>query len=517
MIAVRPLSLPAVLAGHRRWSPDKEAVVWEGGRRTWRELGERVDRVAGALLEEGLQPGERVSILLNNSPELLELILGTIQAGGVVAPLSPLASPAALAAMIDKARPRVLVVDAGLVTAGLRRAPRPIAVGGAVDGWADYEDWLAAATPHGPLPAYDLAAPVSVVYTSGTTGTPKGMVHSHFARLCYPLGLGHVLSIDGTSRAVLTTPMYHNGTWTTMLPALYAGGAVLIMSKFSPARFHEIVSRHRGTHAFMVPTQLAMVVADETREDFEDLRSMEVIMCSGQPLSSATFAAMRKRLPFLRFCEMYGMGEGFMTYADDADYARGKIGSVGLPILPLDTEVRIIGEDDRELGPGEVGEIVGASSLLMSGYLDDPQSTEASTWRDAEGRPYIRSGDLGRFDEDRYLYVVGRKKDVIISGGVKVHSAEIEAVFAEHPDVAEAVAIGIPHDKWGETPLLLVVAREDATASADEIMEWGNQRLGKAERVSAVEFRDSFPRNALEKVVRRELRAEYWVGREREI
>lgn len=516
MIDVRPLSLPAVLAGHARWSPGKEAVVWEGGRRTWGELGDRVGRVAGALLEEGLAPGDRVSVLLDNSPELLELILGTIQAGGVVAPLSPLASPPALAAMIDKARPRILLAGADLVTDDLRRAPRLMAVGGAADGWEEYEDWLAAAAPRGPLETYDLAAPVSVVYTSGTTGTPKGMVHSHFARLCYPLGLGHVLSIDGSSRAVLTTPMYHNGTWTTMLPALYAGGAVLIMPKFSPARFREVVREEGGTHAFMVPTQLAMVVGDDPRP-VEDLRGMEVIMCSGQPLSSATFEAVRERLPFLRFCEMYGMGEGFMTYADGADYARGKTGSVGLPIVPLDTDVRIIGEDDRELGPGEVGEIVGASSLLMSGYLDDPESTEASTWRDADGRPYIRSGDLGRLDEDRYLYVVGRKKDVIISGGVKVHSAEIGGVFAEHPDVSDAVAIGIPHDKWGETPLLLVVAREGASASAGEIMEWGNQRLGKAERVSAVEFRDAFPRNALEKVLRRELRAGYWAGREREI
>lgn len=516
MIDERPLSLPAVVAAHARWSPDKLAVVWEGGRRTWEQLGERVDRVAGALLGEGLRPGDRVSVLLDNSPELLELILGTIQAGGVIAPLSPLASPPTLAAMIDKACPRVLVVDAHLVTPDLPRAPRLIAVGGAREGWDDYEVWLAAATPQGVLAAYNLAAPVSIVYTSGTTGTPKGMVHSHFARLCYPLGLGHVLSIDGSSRAVLTTPMYHNGTWTTMLPAVHAGGVVVIMSKFSPSRFLETVRRHQGTHAFMVPTQLSMLVDDESAS-LDDLRSMKVIMCSGQPLSSATFSAVRDRLPFLRFCEMYGMGEGFMTCVDDADYARGKVGSVGLPILPLDTDVRIIGEDDRELEPGEVGEIVGASSLLMSGYLDDADSTEASTWRNADGRPYIRSGDLGRLDDDRYLYVVGRKKDVIITGGVKVHCAEVETVFAQHPDVADTVAIGIPHDKWGETPLLLVVPREGATASPAEIMEWGNERLGKAERVSAVEFRDAFPRNALEKVLRRELRARYWAGREREI
>jgi long-chain acyl-CoA synthetase len=516
VIDVRPLSLPHVLAAHARWSPNDEAVVWDGGRRTWKELGEQVDRVAGSLLEHGLQPGDRVSVLLNNSPELLELILGTIQAGGVVAPLSPLASPAALTVMIDKARPRIFFAAADLLSADLRCASRLVSVGGAVPGWEDYEGLLAGATPRGPLPAYDLAAPVSVVYTSGTTGTPKGMEHTHFARLCYPLGLGHVLSIDRSSRAVLTTPMYHNGTWTTMLPALFAGGAVLIMSKFSPARFQELVRSESGTHAFMVPTQLAMTVGDAGfRAD--DLRSMEVIMCSGQPLSSATFGAVRDALPFLRFCEMYGMGEGFMTYADDADYAKGKVGSVGRPILPLDTEVKIIDDDDQELPCGALGEIVGASTLLMTGYLDDPVSTEASVWRDAAGRPFIRSGDLGRIDDDGYLYVVGRKKDVIISGGVKIHSAEIEKVFAQHPAVAEAVAIGVPHDKWGETPLLLVVPRHGEHPSEDELKEWGNRRLGKAERVSHVEYRDSFPRNALEKVLRRELRARYWEGREREI
>jgi long-chain acyl-CoA synthetase len=517
MIDVRPPTLPHVIASHAKRTPEAEAVVCGDDRLTWAELIARVDRVAGGLRERGLSVGDRVCVLMNNSPELLELLLGTIQAGGVIVPLSPLSTPAALGAMINRAEPTFLFVESGLTGGdGLPRLTGRVAVGSPVDGWEEYEAWLASSPAARPLPSYDLSNPVSVVYTSGTTGTPKGMEHSHFARLCYPLGLGPTLSVGRGSRAVLTTPMYHNGTWTTMLPALYAGGTVVIMRKFGVAAFQEVVERERCTHAFMVPTQLAMTIQDPGFDPLR-LRSMEVIMSSGQPLTSSTFNAIRRELPFVRFCEMYGMGEGFMTYADALDYEQGKQGSVGRPISSVDTEVHVIDDEDGVVSPGEVGEIVGTSALLMNGYLGDPETTAAALWYDPDGRPYIRSGDLGRFDEAGYLYVVGRKKDVIISGGVKIHSAEIEEVFARHPDVAEAVAIGVPSEKWGETPLLLVVPRTGATTSAETLMRWGNEHLGKAERVARVEFREGFPRNALEKVLRRELRELYWRDHERDI
>jgi long-chain acyl-CoA synthetase len=186
-----------------------------------------------------------------------------------------------------------------------------------------------------------------------------------------------------------------------------------------------------------------------------------------------------------------------------------KIESVGRPIPG--TEIRIIDEDGKELAPGEVGEIVGHSPGVMRGYYKKPKETEALLWRDAEGRVFLRTGDVGRLDEDGFLYILDRKKDMILSGGINVYACDLEAVFERHPDVAEAAAIAIPHEKWGETPLVLVVRRPGATTSEEDLVAWGNSRLGKHQRASRVELRDALPRNALGKVLKRELRDAYRV------
>jgi acyl-CoA synthetase (AMP-forming)/AMP-acid ligase II len=340
-----------------------------------------------------------------------------------------------------------------------------------------YDDWLQTFPSSPPAVDYRHDDPVSILYTSGTTGMPKGMEHSHFSRLLYPLGLGPCLEIDHGARTILTTPLYHNGTWTTMLPTLYCGGVVVIMKKFTASAFQDLVERERCTHAFMVPTQLVVTTADAGFRA-QALESMRLIMVSGSPLTPHTFNEWRTRLPSLSLCEIYGMGEGFMTFVGPADYALGKAGSVGRPIAAVDTDIQILGDDDRPVAAGAIGEIV---------------------------------------DEDGYLHVVGRKKDMMISGGVKIYAVDLEDVFMQHPDVLEVAAIGIPHDKWGETPLLLAILRDGGTVSEGQLCDWGNDRLGKAQRVSRVEFRKSFPRNALEKILKRELRAGYWRGLSRDI
>jgi acyl-CoA synthetase (AMP-forming)/AMP-acid ligase II len=358
---------------------------------------------------------------------------------------------------------------------------------------------------------------ISILYTSGTTGVPKGMEHSHLARLLYPLGLGPLMQIGADSRAVLATPMYHNGTWTTMLPTLYAGGTVVILPKFTARGFQTAVETERCTHAFMVPTQLVLTLEPQTFEPSR-LATMRVIMCSGSPLSSDTFRRMRESLPDLEFCEIYGMGEGFMTFIGSQDYAAGKAGSVGRPITSLDTDIRIIGPDDRELPQGGIGEIVGYSALLLKGYYRDAVRTAASLWTHPEsGLQYLRSGDAGFYDTDGYLHLSGRLKDMIISGGVKIYAIDIEDAFMRHPEVQDVAVIGVPHEKWGETPLLLVIMRPGARATEEQLLEWGNARLGKTQRVSRVEFRTSFPRNTLDKILKRELREPYWAGMSRPI
>jgi len=186
----------------------------------------------------------------------------------------------------------------------------------------------------------------------------------------------------------------------------------------------------------------------------------------------------------------------------------GKIGSVGFPFLNGD--VHIIDDQGKELPRGEIGEIVGLGGSLMLEYYKLPDKTGETIWRDDWGRTYFKTGDLGKFDEDGFLYIVGRKKDMIISGGINIYSSDIEDIVSSHPEVKEVAVVGIPHPKWGETPLALLIRKAGSSASEEEIREWANQKLGKHQRLSGVEFRNEFPRNALGKVLKRELRKAYW-------
>jgi len=264
------------------------------------------------------------------------------------------------------------------------------------------------------------------------------------------------------------------------------------------------VERERGTHTLMVPTQYIVTMA---HEDFprRDLSSLRVMISVGSTLRKDTKANILAKFPGELF-ELYGLTEGVGTLLMPEDMQR-KLGSVGLPYGGGD--IRIIDDAGRELPRGEIGEIVGYGSGLMRGYHNRPDLTQAAIWRDEQGRSYLRTGDVGRLDEDGYLYILDRKKDMIISGGVNIYASDIEHVFGEHPDVQDVTVIAMPHEKWGETPLALVIPRAGASTTPEELAAWANARLGKYQRVARVEFRDEFPRNALGKVLKRELRALY--------
>jgi len=219
---------------------------------------------------------------------------------------------------------------------------------------------------------------------------------------------------------------------------------------------------------------------------------------------------LAETFPTAGLYEVYGMTEGFVTVAVPEDWERGKRGSVGVPLYACD--IRIIDEAGNEVPRGEAGEIAGYSPGLMKGYYNAPELTREIIWRGPWNRTYLRSGDIGRLDEDGFLYIEGSVKDMIKSGGLNVFAADIEEVFSRHPDVVEVAAIAIPHSKWGETPLLLAIMRAGSSVNADELREWGNAQLGKYQRVSAVEFRMEFPRATYDKVRKQELRAPYWAG-----
>lgn len=494
----------------------KPAVICGVERLSWTEFHQRTNRVANALLSQGLKRGDKVCLVMNSGILMFELIWGVIKAGGVVVPLNVMMAGDSLGLTVDDCDAITLFADSTTqqsvesIRTTLKHVTKFYLAGAASVGWNCAEDLVAAASADEVPVQLCNSDSMNIIYSSGSTGVPKGIEHSHFARHIYSLGFGPGLEMSRRSVTICTTPLYTNGTWITMLPAVYWGGTTVLMSKFSAEGFFATVQRDRCTHVFMVPTQYIVLLESPHATQY-DLSSMRVILHGGQAIASRTIEGLELLFPSARRFECYGITEGFITLAAPEDkLLAGKSRTVGLPMFG--GEIVILDDEGKILPPGEVGDITGYGPALMKGYYRKPEITSKMLWRDGRGRTWLRSGDLGQMDADGYLYIAGRIKDMIKSGGINVYASDIEDVFMRHPDVVEVAAIGVPHDKWVETPLLLAIMRDGASVNAADLMAWGNAWLGKWQRVSAVEYRSEFPRATHDKVLKRALRDPYWTS-----
>ena len=490
-------TLPDILRVHAIERGDKIAVADADATLTYAELDTLMDRIAAALQRDGVQQGQSVAIIAAASVEYAAVFMGTLRAGCVAAPLAPSSTPESLAAMVTDCGTPIVFVD-GENAAAI--ADQPIAATQIRLDTQAFRDWLA---PVGAKPAPVTILPghgFNIIYSSGTTGTPKGIVQSHAMRWSH-IGRN---SAGGYSDAVTinSTPLYSNTTLVSFLPTLGWGGTSVLMKKFDARGFLELAAKHRATHAMLVPVQYQRIMALPDFDRF-DLSSFRLKTSTSAPFSPALKADVLKRWPGA-LIEFYGMTEGGASTGLNATEHPDKLHTVGQPLPGHD--MRLIDEDGNEVAQGETGEVVGRSPTMMTGYHGRAQATADAEWYDKQGNRYIRHGDIGRFDEDGFLILMDRKKDLIISGGFNIYPVDLEAVLKQHPAVHECTVIGVPSEAWGETPVGFYVPNTGVAASTDEIMAWTNAQLGKTQRLSALHAIDELPRSAIGKVLKRELR-----------
>jgi acyl-CoA synthetase (AMP-forming)/AMP-acid ligase II len=502
--------LPEILALHGRWRGACEAVVCGERRESWAEFSRTLNRCAGALHAHGIEPRERVAVLMSNELPMLHALFGIMTAGAVSVPINVSVADSAVLGMIRDAGATAVVASPDQrsridsIRDGLGDVRLFALSGDAAPGWTGWRSLLAAGAEAPPNVRIDENDLLNIIYSSGTTGDPKGIAHTHRGRRDWAYDLAIALRYHGSARTLLTIGLYSNISWVAMLCTLLAGGTLVLHRRFDALAFLETVQRERITHTAMVPIQYQRVM-DSLRTGDHDVASLQAIMSCGSPLYPELRKEIFRRIP-CGVIELYGLTEGVITTLEPEE-AEGRWSSAGKPLIG--TDIRIIGNDGQEVARGGSGEIVSRGRIMMPGYYMRPDATAEAVWIDELGRQWLRTGDIGRLDAEGFLYVVDRRKDMILSGGQNVYPADIEAVMLSNPDVAEVAVIGVPSVEWGETPLAIVVPRDGASIDESELVAWTNARVGRQQRISGCSVRESLPRNPNGKVLKRELRAEW--------
>jgi len=516
-----PRTVADMIRRNARARPDAPAVVGEGRNVTYGELDRRSDRIASGLVAWGLQPGDRVAYLARNATEYWELFFGAAKAGLVIVPLNFRLAAGEIEWILADAEPAVVLAEehlADLVPTeyGGRRlvfsqAGRPARR----DGWEALEEWLPGPAATDPGRDADGAGLLTLMYSSGTTGHPKGVTTTVEGMLWAVQAFGAQFGPTPDMVSLVPTPYYHIAAGGWSLISLNAGGRIVQFTEVTPASLLALMTSHRATHVVMVPTLIQLFITSPEASS-ADYSSVRCLVYGGSPISETVM--LRAQQVFgADLAQSYGLTEtiGCTTILPASDHVAGpgsKLRSAGRPLPGI--EITIIDPDTGAGQPaGAVGEICTRGPSVTTAYWRRPKETAEAFWPGG----WFKTGDAGYLDDDGYVFIMDRIKDLLMSGGENIYPAEVENAIMAHPAVQETAVIGIPSDRWGETPLAVVVAKAGQSVSADELIAFTRARLAHYKCPTAVQFTDALPRNPSGKVLKRELRAPWWDGRGRAV
>ncbi|MBT4092090.1 MAG: long-chain fatty acid--CoA ligase [Deltaproteobacteria bacterium] len=496
-----------VIEKYAKECPDKEAIIFEDRRITYRQLNERVNALARGLLDFGIKKGDVAAILLNNCLEFLEVTFAVNKIGAVWLPLNYRLTGEELTYLLNHGDAKILFSEMGFneTLAGIKEklpmVNQCIGVGKAVpSGWESYdgiiERYSGSEVEHAQVDMDDLER---LMYTSGTTSRPKGVMLTYGNFIWKHLSHAITLKISGDDKALFALPMYHVGLDILLTTVLYMGGTGVILKSFDSVKFMETIAKEKITCTGLVPAMVNILFQEPSFDNY-DLSSLRISIDGGEKMPLPLIEKWEQKLPGVWFADAYGLTE---TFSGDTFLAKdkmvSKVGSVGKPVPGM--RFRIVDNEGIDVSPGKDGEIALRGPKVFKGYWKNKEATDEAI-RDG----WFFTGDIGYCDEEGFLYIVDRKKDMIISGGENVASAEVERVIYELAQVSEAAVVGIPHPKWLEVPKAFVVLKSGEHLHEQDIIAHCTKKLAKFKVPNEIEFISQLPRNPSGKVLKRKLR-----------
>ena len=505
---------------HATRRPHSVAMVFNGHENTYDQFDRRTSQVANAIIAEGVQPQTRVAVLDKNSDSFFEVMFGSSKANTVFVAVNWRLAPAEMAYIINDASTEILFVGEEYfdtvqkIKPEFKTVKKIVALGGSHPEWESYVDWRDRQTerdPHLPTDIHDVALQL---YTSGTTGYPKGaqLTNDNLLSLM-PTAIREFGSWTAADVSLVCMPLFHIGGSGWACIAFYVGAKAVITHEIDCNEILRVIPEQRITRVFVVPALLLFLLQTPGVEE-TDFSSLVQIVYGAAPIPLDLLRASMRTFK-CDFAQVYGLTEttGAITYLDPAEHdpeGNPRMRSCGKAHAAV--ELRIVDVAGNDLPPGEVGEIICRTRQNMKGYWNLPEES-----RRALRGEWLYTGDAGYLDADGYLYIHDRIKDMIVSGGENIYPAEVESVIFSHPAVADVAVIGVPDDVWGEAVKAVVVIKVGAQVTADEIIAFARERIAHYKAPRSVDFVEVLPRNPSGKILKRQLRAPYWEGRERQV